>query len=160
MDREQLKTTIVEYLRKHYGGTLATAREDGSPQASGITYVSDGLLIYFAMDPQSYKKMNVDRNPEVGVAIFKDYYRWDKARGVQLGGKCEIVTDQDEIAKIEGLMVEKYPWVVTYAGVMEWAAKVGPVPYYRITPTTIAYLDYQRFGFNGYEVYIPRDGDL
>lgn len=42
MDREQLRTTIVEYLREHYGGTLATLREDGNSQASGITYVSDG----------------------------------------------------------------------------------------------------------------------
>ena len=152
MNKKQLEQSILDHLRKHNGGTLSTVREDGSPQASGITYVSDGFTIYFAMDPGSYKKKNVDRNPNVGLAIFKDYYRWDKARAVQLAGKCEVVTDKDEVAKIETLLVEKFPWVVTYAGVMEWAARVGPVPYYRIVPKTIAYLDYQKFGFDQYEV--------
>ena len=151
MNKKELEQTIIEHLKKHNGGTLATVREDGTPQASGITYVNDGLIIYFAMDPESYKKTNIDRNPDVGLAIFKDYYRWDKARAVQLGGKCEIVTEKAEIAKIETLIVEKFPWVVGYAGAMEWAAKVGPVPYYKITPKTIAYLDYGKFGFNQYK---------
>ena len=152
MDKKKLEHTIIEHLKKHYGGTLATVREDGTPQASGITYVNDGFIVYFAMDPQSYKKKNIDRNPNVGLAIFKDYYRWDKARAVQLGGKCEIVTDKDEISRIETLIVEKFPWVVGYAGAMEWAVRVGPVPYYKITPKTIAYLDYDKFGFNQYKV--------
>lgn len=151
MNKKELKQTIIEHLKKHNGGTLATVREDGTPQASGITYVNDGFIIYFAMDPESYKKKNIDRNPNVGLAIFKDYYRWDKARAVQLGGKCEIVTEKDEIAKIETLIVEKFPWIVGCAGAMEWAAKVGPVPYYKITPKTIAYLDYGKFGFNQYK---------
>ena len=152
MDKKELERTIIEHLKKHNGGTMSTIREDGTPQASGITYVSDGLIIYFAMDPESYKKKNVDRNPNVGLAIFKDYYRWDKAKAVQLAGRCEIVTDKDEITKIETLLVEKFPWVVSNPGPMEWAARVGPVPYYKIVPRTIAYLDYQKFGFNQYKV--------
>lgn len=152
MDKKKLEKTIVQYLRKHYGGTLSTVREDGSPQASGITYVNDGLTIYFAMDPESYKKKNVDRNPNVGMAIFKDYYRWDNARAVQLAGKCELVTDGDEMAKIGRLLVEKFPWLVNSTGAMEWAARVGPIPFYKITPKIIAYLDYRKFGFNQYEV--------
>ena len=155
MDKKELERTIIEHLKKHNGGTMSTVREDGTPQASGITYVSDGLIIYFAMDPESYKKRNVDRNPNVGLAIFKDYYRWDKARAVQLAGRCEIVTDKDEIAKIETLLVEKFPWLVSHPGPREWAARVGPVPYYKIVPKTIAYLDYQKFGFNQYKVLEP-----
>jgi len=155
VNKKKLEQTIIEHLKRHNGGTLATVREDGTPQASGITYVNDGFIIYFAMDPQSYKKKNIDRNHNVGLAIFKDYYRWDKARAVQLAGRCEIVTDKDEIAKIETLIVEKFPWVVGYAGAMEWAARVGPVPYYKIIPKTIAYLDYDKFGFNQYKVLEP-----
>ena len=152
MDRKELEQTIVEHLKKHNGGTLSTVREDGTPQASGITYVNDGLVVYFAMDPDSQKKKNVDRNPNVGLAIFKDYYRWDRARAVQLAGQCLPVTDKDEIAKIETKIVEKFPWVIGYASVMEWAARVGPVPYYKIAPRTVAYLDYRKFGFNQYEL--------
>lgn len=71
MDRNVLEQTILRYLGKHYSGTLSTVREDGTPQASGITYVNDGLFLYFGMDPESQKKRNVDRNPNVGMAIYK-----------------------------------------------------------------------------------------
>jgi len=152
MSRKELEETIVKFLKKHYGGTLATVREDGTPQASGISFVNDGLTIYFAMDPESYKKSNVDRNPHVGLATFKDYYRFDKARAVQLAGKAELVTDEAEIAKVSTLIVEKFPWCLEYTDMLEWAKRVGHVPYYKIVPKTIAYLDYQRFGFNTYQV--------
>jgi general stress protein 26 len=149
-DRDLLRQTIIKHLDGHQGGTLATVREDGWPQASGISYVNDGLTLYFAMDPGSDKKKNVDRNPNVGFATFKDYHRWDRTRAIQLYGRCVPVTDKDEEAKIQQLMVEKWPWVVSYAEVMEWAEKVGPIPYYKIIPKGIAYLDYPRFGFNQY----------
>jgi general stress protein 26 len=151
MNRKELEKKIIEFLKKHNGGTLATVREDGTPQASGISFVNDGLTIYFAMDPESHKKKNVDHNHNVGLATFKDYYRWDKAKAVQLAGKCEIVTDEHEISKIERLLLEKFPWVVKCSAAMEWAARAGPLPYYKITPKVIAYLDYQEYGFNKFE---------
>lgn len=151
-NKEELKQTIIAFLRKHYGGTLATVREDGTPQASGISFVNDGLTIYFAMDPQSQKKINVDKNPNVGLAIFKDYYRFDNTKAVQLAGRCEPVTDPKEIERIGAMFVEKFPWMMEYKGMMEWAQRVGPIPFYRITPKIIAYLDYRKYGFNRYEV--------
>ena len=151
MNRKELEQTIIQFLKRHNGGTLATVREDGTPQASGISFVNDGLTIYFAMDPESYKKRNVEHNPNIGLAVFKDYYRWDKAKAVQLAGKCEMVTDEDEIAKIQTLLLEKFPWVTNCSEAMEWAERVGPIPYYRITPKVVAYLDYQQYGFNKFE---------
>jgi nitroimidazol reductase NimA-like FMN-containing flavoprotein (pyridoxamine 5'-phosphate oxidase superfamily) len=155
MDRKELEKTIVNYLKRHYSGTLSTVREDGCPQASGITYVSDGLVLYFGMDPESQKKKNVDRNPNVGMAIFKDYYRFDKTRAVHLAGRCEVTTDEEEVAKVGILFTEKFPKLAEYTGMAEWAERVGPVPFYRITPKIVAYMDYRRFGFNRYEVLEP-----
>jgi len=151
-DKEELKRTIIEFLKKHNGGTMATIREDGTPQASGMSFVNDGLTIYIAMDPDSQKKKNIDRNPNVGLATFKDYYKWEKVRAVQLAGKAELVTDEDEINKIQMLFAEKFPWVVSSEMVLEWFGRVGPIPYYKIIPHTIAYLDFQNYGFNGHEV--------
>ena len=160
MERKELEETIVKYLKRHYGGTLCSIREDGAPQASGITYVSDGFILYFGMDPQSEKKKNIDRNPNVSMAIFKDYYRLDKIRAVQLVGRCEIVTDENEAARAGALFPEKFPALGEFTGMMEWANRVGPVPFYKITPRTIAYLDYPRYGFNQYQVLeLNRDVD-
>jgi hypothetical protein len=152
MDRRELEETIADYLTHHYGGTLSTVREDGTPQASGISYVSDGLLLYFGMDPHSQKKENVDRNPNIGMAIFKDYYNLEKIKAVHLAGRCEVTNDQEEITRIGILFTQKFPALGEFTGMAEWAERVGPIPFYKITPKLFAYMDYQKFGFNQYEV--------
>ncbi len=152
MSRESLERTVLQYLRRHYSGTMSTVREDGCPQSSGITYVNQGLTLYFGMDPESDKKRNVDRNPNVGFAIFKDYKRFDQTKAVQLSGRCEPVTDAEEVGRAGVLFLEKFPGVMEYAGMSEWTNAVGPIPMYRIVPRLIAYLDYQRYGFNRYQV--------
>ena len=149
-DKEELKDTIIQFMKKHYGGTLATVREDGTPQASGISYVNDGLTIYCAMDPKSQKKINVDKNPNVSLASFKDYYRFNNTKAIQLAGKAEVVTDEAEIARAGQLFLEKFPWMLEYTDMLEWAERVGPIPFYKITPKIIAYLDFQKYGFNQY----------
>ncbi len=151
-DKKVLKEAIIKHLDGHQGGTLATVRPDGSPQASGISYVNIGLTLYFAMDPESQKKINVDQNPNVGFATFKDFHRWDRTRAVQLHGSCVPVTDPEEEAQIVPLILEKWPWCVEYKSMMEWAEKVGTIPYYKIIPKGIAFLDYPKFGFNQYVV--------
>ncbi|MDH3741789.1 MAG: pyridoxamine 5'-phosphate oxidase family protein, partial [Hyphomicrobiales bacterium] len=35
--------------------TIATIRDDGFPQATTVSYVSDGKIIYFGCDPNSQK---------------------------------------------------------------------------------------------------------
>jgi nitroimidazol reductase NimA-like FMN-containing flavoprotein (pyridoxamine 5'-phosphate oxidase superfamily) len=67
MSRKELEETIVQLLRKHYGGTLATLRPDGTPQASGVGFVNEGLVLYIAMDPKSQKKINYRQESECGV---------------------------------------------------------------------------------------------
>lgn len=52
MNRKELEQTIIEFLKRHNGGTLATVREDGIPQASGISFVNDGLTIYSPWTPR------------------------------------------------------------------------------------------------------------
>ena len=149
--RKEMEQIIIEYFKRHFGGTLATVREDGTPQASGVGFVNDGLIIYMAIDPKSYKKKNMDRNPNVGLAIFKDYYKWEKIRAVQLAGRAELVTDKAEIEKVSMLFAEKFPWVVESKMVMNWYAIYGPIPYYKIIPKVVSYLDYQKYGFNGFK---------
>lgn len=151
-DKKELINNIEAVLKKNYGGTLATLRPDGTPQASGVGFVNEGLVLYMAMDPNSQKKINIDQNPNVGFATFKDYYKWDRVKAVQLAGRCQVVTDQAEIDKISMLFAQKFPWVVESKMVLDWYAKQGSVPYYRLTPHTVAYLDYQKYGFNGFEV--------
>ncbi len=152
LSREALERTILGYLKRHYSGTMSTVRSDGTPQSSGITYVNLGFALYFGIDPESEKKKNVDRNPNVGMAIFKDYKRFDQTKAVQLAGRCEPVTDPAEQAQAGVALLEKFPGLMEYPGMMDWVNAVGPIPMYKITPWRIAYLDYPRYGFNRYQI--------
>jgi hypothetical protein len=62
------------------------------------------------------------------------------------------VTDQETIDKMSMLFAEKSPWVVESKMVPDWYAGEGPIPYCRPKPQTVAYLDCQKYGFNGFEV--------
>ncbi len=48
-DRKELIISIEAVLKKNYGGTLATLRPDGTPQASGVGFVNEGPILYMAM---------------------------------------------------------------------------------------------------------------
>ena len=43
-----IEATILDILSKQTDMTLATIREDGYPQATTVSFVSDDLDIYFA----------------------------------------------------------------------------------------------------------------
>lgn len=46
---------IVSILNESNDLTIATVREDGYPQATTISYVNDGLTIYFGCAAQSQR---------------------------------------------------------------------------------------------------------
>lgn len=153
-DKKQLEQDIIKFLETHHHAVLATIREDGNPQASGFSYVSEGFNLYFAMDPESIKLENIKRNPNVGVGLYEDQHRFNDIVAVQLGGRCEEVTDADELTRIGVSFGKKWP-VIQYPSMMEWAARVAPVPFYKITPFTICYIDWTKTEFNEYQVLKP-----
>ena len=51
----RLKQEIVSILDDANDMTIATVREDGYPQATTVSYVNDGLKIYFGCAANSQK---------------------------------------------------------------------------------------------------------
>lgn len=119
--------------------TIATNRADGWPQATTVSYVSDGPTIYFGTWAKSQKAQNIERDPRVSIAVTAPYASWDKIQGVSLGGRAQRVTESGELERVFKLMVGKFPQIGQFvkAGDAEMAL-------YRIEPEIVSILDYTK----------------
>ena len=144
---DAIRKQILSILERHGDMTLATLREDGFPQATTVTYVNDGLTLYFGCDPSSQKAQNIARHPKVSATIDQPQEDWDAIEGVSLGGLATRVTDPGEIAKIVELMRAKYEQAADYYV----ADAIDAIAFFRIEPVAISVLDYAK-GFGHTEL--------
>src|SRR3974390_1095064 len=64
-----LEQEIVSILNEANDLTIATVREDGYPQATTVSYVNDGLTIYFGCAAQSQKAKNIGHSAKVSLTV-------------------------------------------------------------------------------------------
>jgi general stress protein 26 len=145
---EDLTKAIINYLDTHRHCALATTREDGSPQASTVSYVNEGLSIYFMTDPSSAKAQNIAFCPKVGLAISEDFLDWDEIKAVQLAGTVEWLPLGAELAKVQKMFAQKFPQVHKY--LEGYGVTIDVIPFLRVSPFIINYLDYSK-GFNHWD---------
>jgi len=131
---------IVSIIADTNDLTLATLREDGYPQATTVSYASDGLTIYFGTMGASQKVKNIAFCDKVSVAIDCPYANWEEIRSVSLGGKAHVVKDADEIEKASKLLMKKFPEAAKYES--EFKAELEDFVFIRIEPEVISLLDY------------------
>ena len=145
-----LKAKILDILGNTKDLTIATVREDGYPQATVVSYVNDGLRIYFGCWDQSQKAKNLARTNKVSITVTRDYKSWDDILGVSMGAIAEPVTDPHEKQRAGELMFAKFPEAAKYAAPDGFGLMLC-----RITPKVISLLDYSK-GF-GHTDLIPME---
>jgi hypothetical protein len=64
-----LTEEIISILDDANDMTIATVREDGYPQATTVSYVNDGLKIYFGCAANSQKAKNLARNSKISLTV-------------------------------------------------------------------------------------------
>jgi general stress protein 26 len=141
-----LRDLIIAILDGANEMTIATIREDGYPQATTVSYVHDGLTIYFGCGMSSQKARNIARNRKVSLAINLPCANWDEICGLSLGGTATRVTDPKEKDKFGRLIFKKFMQVAQYAS--SGSADVAVI---RVTPTVLSILDYKK-GFGHTEL--------
>ncbi len=62
--KREFKRQIVDLLNDHRIMTIATNRDDGWPQATVVSYVNDGLIIYCLTSRDTQKFHNIMRDPK------------------------------------------------------------------------------------------------
>jgi nitroimidazol reductase NimA-like FMN-containing flavoprotein (pyridoxamine 5'-phosphate oxidase superfamily) len=135
----RLKQEIISILDDANDMTIATVREDGYPQATTVSYVNDGLTIYFGCASNSQKAKNLARDSKVPLTVNLPYTSWNDIRGLSIGGKAERVTDPQEVDQAGHLMFEKFPQIARYA-----PAELEDIILFRVTPEIISVLDYRK----------------
>jgi PPOX class probable F420-dependent enzyme len=90
---------LLGFARSRHQAIVITARADGSPQASPVTYgVDEAGRIVVATHPARAKTRNARRNPRVSVVILSDDFcgPW-----VQIDGDAEVI---DVPEAVDGLV--------------------------------------------------------
>ena len=113
MNKEQ-RDQIVAIIDEVDDMTIATIREDGFPQATTVSYMNEGLTIYFGTSEDSQKTKNIDRNNKVSITINRDYDSWDEIEGLSIGARAVRVTDSTEQERVAELMFKKFPQISQY----------------------------------------------
>jgi nitroimidazol reductase NimA-like FMN-containing flavoprotein (pyridoxamine 5'-phosphate oxidase superfamily) len=134
-----LTEEIIAILDDANDMTIATVREDGYPQATTVSYVNDGLTIYFGCAAESQKAKNLARSNKVSLTVNLPYASWNEIRGLSIGGRAEPVTDPQEVEQVSQLMFEKFPQIAGYA-----PAELEEIVLFRVTPEIISVLDYRK----------------
>ena len=134
-----LTDEIISILDNAIDMTIATIRGDGYLQATTVSYVNDGLKIYFGCAAESQKAKNLARNRKISLTINLPYASWKEIRGLSIGGTAERVSDPQEVEEASQLVFEKFPQIACYA-----PAELEDIVLFRVTPEIISVLDYRK----------------
>jgi general stress protein 26 len=133
------RSNILNFLRDHPVGVIATVDPEGNPHGSTIYFdVDDKLNITFTTKRDTRKHENVSRLNKVMLVVFDAEHQTE----VQIGGKAEETTDPAEIQKIfhGTLRAASATGVDNVPPVAKIAA--GPYVGYTVRPTDIWLSDY------------------
>lgn len=144
---EKLRDRIVSIIDDVDDMTIATVREDGFPQATTVSYVNDGLSIYFMTPVQAQKARNIARNNKVSLTINRAYESWDDIESLSIGALAVPVTDPEEQEKIGSLLLKKFPQAAKYE------TDAVDLAFFRLDPVVVSLLDYSK-GFGHTELVV------
>jgi nitroimidazol reductase NimA-like FMN-containing flavoprotein (pyridoxamine 5'-phosphate oxidase superfamily) len=85
---------------------LVTLRPDGSPVAHPMWFAKLGEALYVDTRRESLKSRNVSQDARV-CALVEAGESYLELRGVRVEGRCEEVTDPDEVARVQAARTEK-----------------------------------------------------
>src|SRR5690606_31519268 len=113
-----------------------------------VSFVNDGLAIYFGTWIKSQKAQNIARNDKVSITINRPYTTWDDIEGLSIGARARLVTDAQEQVRIGELMFKKFPQIAQYGGEMQGEE----MAFVRVDPVVISLLDYSK-GFGHADLF-------
>ncbi|WP_374569784.1 pyridoxamine 5'-phosphate oxidase family protein [Phenylobacterium sp.] len=142
-----LRQEIRTILKDGKDMTVATVREDGWPQATTVSYASDGEAIYFGCDAHSQKARNLARDDRVSLTVNLPYDKWDEIQGVSIGGRARRLTTPEDLDRAGAVFLEKFaPEIGQYL-----TGDASQMALFQVEPAVISVLDYRK-GFGWHEL--------
>lgn len=131
---------IQDMIQRHQVMTLATIRADGFPDVTVVTYVSDGLTIYFAAAADSQKLRNIRACSKVSLTIQRQDEDWNRIAALTMAALADEIADASEARRVLLLLAAKFPDLGEAVPTLEQ----GGVVVVRLRPKTVALIDNAR----------------
>ncbi len=150
---EATRAAVRQMLDAHNTLTLATGSVE-APWAATVFYASDAAFnLYFVSDERTRHARDMARNPSVALAINADPDNWDDVRGLQIGGRAELVAPADRPVALE-LYLGRFASVKALFEAPRTkdealiATRLKQTAFWRVRPFYIRLIDNRRgFGF-------------
>lgn len=152
--KHPLKELALSLIERCVDMTVATVRPDGMPQATIVSYVHDGLLLYFGCGGTSQKAANIAAEPRISIALAPEYRDWQTIQGLSMAAIAEEVTVKGELETVGKLMLKRFPQIRDMQAPEGITLKV-----FRVRPTVISVLDYTK-GFGHTDLVSVDAGDI
>lgn len=146
-----LETLIKGYLKEAKLMQLATS-VDNQPWVCSVWFAADeDLNIYWISSTTRRHSDEAIKNPKVAAAIVLPHTPKDSARGLQLQGKAELLTKQEDIDKAAFLFTGR---IFTEEKIKEFmASEKYPHRFYKIKPSQFVLFDTVNFPENSRQEY-------
>lgn len=152
--KQALRDKAIDIIGLCKDMTVATIREDGAPQATVVSFVHDGMTLYFGCGAHSQKARNMAREARVSVAMTAPYESWSEIRGVSMGATAHEVSSPAEMEQVAGLLLERFTQIQEIEPIEPTTVKL-----FKLTPYVISVLDYT-LGFGHTDSAAVTDSDL
>lgn len=151
--KTELHDFILDFLDRHKVLTLATNRPDGWPQATTVSYVNDGLVLFAFIARVGQKYRNIQHDPRLSIAIAGEFTHANQIRGLSMAARAEFVSDRREFDHVWKMFLTRHP---------EFNSVGHPnpamAPLVRMVPEWISVVDYTNvFGHSELTKVAPRD---
>ena len=112
MNKNQLPSTIITFIKEHHVLALATTDKDGNSVSCSLFYTFDEDSIYFifASDEKTEHMHNISKNPMVSASIHLETDIIGTIRGLQIKAKVTRGSKED---------IKKYTTRFVYAKLMK-----------------------------------------
>ncbi|HLR33806.1 MAG TPA: pyridoxamine 5'-phosphate oxidase family protein [Tissierellales bacterium] len=96
MGVQELKDNVLEFLKEHKNGSLATCM-NGIPRSSPVQYFVGKNLDIYIISAGGDKFKFIANNPNVCLLVNTDYINYRQIKGVQIFGKATTSLDNVEL---------------------------------------------------------------
>jgi nitroimidazol reductase NimA-like FMN-containing flavoprotein (pyridoxamine 5'-phosphate oxidase superfamily) len=104
-----MQDKILSILGRHGVMTLATNRPDGWPQATSVSYVNRGLVLYFLISRASQKFANITADNRVCICIASGAPTPVQFEGVSMSARAIESRDEPYRSQMLDLMRARHP---------------------------------------------------
>jgi len=112
---------VFEVLKTHNLATVATVGLDGNPKARSVDFVvgEDDSSIYFSTFGASEKVKEIENNSNVFVVVDHDCTSMKELSEIfyiKASGRASVITNPEEIGKMMGMLLDKFPYLKDLPG--------------------------------------------